>query len=351
MISSKGYAAQTSTAPLAPFSFERRDLLDNDIFIEILYCGICHSDIHQVRNEWNKSKYPLVPGHEIIGRVLEVGKNVTKYQKNDLAAVGCFVNSCHDCNACNQNLEQYCQNGWTPTYNGIDPVDNLPTYGGYSNNIIVNQSFALKINNSFANSDKLANIAPLLCAGITTYSPLKYWNITSGNKVGVIGLGGLGHMAIKLASSFGADVTLFTTSDHKKTDALKFGAKNVVISTDRMQLEGYQDYFDLILNTVSAPIDYNIYLNLLRQDGTMVLLGIPEKPCAVSASSLIHKRRNLSGSLVGGIAETQEMLDYCINNNIYSEVEIIAVNEINSAYERMLKSDVKYRFVIDMSTL
>lgn len=351
MTTSKGYAAQTSTTPLAPFSFERRDLLDNDIFIEILYCGICHSDIHQVRNEWDKSIYPMVPGHEIVGKVIEVGKNVTAYQKGDLAAVGCFVNSCHDCGACNKNLEQYCQNGWTPTYNGINPVDNLPTYGGYSNNIVVDQSFALKINNELANSEKLASIAPLLCAGITTYSPLKHWNITSGSKVGVIGLGGLGHMAIKLANSFGADVTLFTTSEHKKEDALKLGAKNVVLSKDSKQLDDYQDYFDLILNTVSAPINYNTYLNLLVQDGTMVLLGIPETPCEVSAGSLIHKRRNLSGSLVGGVKETQEMLDYCINNNIYSEVEVIAANQINTAYERMLKSDVKYRFVIDMSTL
>lgn len=346
MIKAKGFAAPAANVPLAPFSFERRELRDNDVHIEIQYCGVCHSDVHQVRDEWGRGMFPMVPGHEIVGKVIAVGSKVKKFKAGDLAGVGCMVDACLDCRSCNEGLEQFCENGFVGTYNGKNK-DGSPTYGGYSNSIVVREEFCLSIPPNL----NLAATAPLLCAGITTYSPLRHWKVTKGQKVGVVGLGGLGHMAVKLANAMGAHVSVFTTSPSKIEDAQRLGAHEVIISKDVEQMKLHANTFDFILDTVSAPHDYNLYLSLLHRDGNMVLVGLPDKPPTLQAAALIMGRRKLGGSLIGGIAETQEMLDFCGKHNIVSDIEMIPIQNINTAYERMIKSDVKYRFVIDMKSL
>lgn len=347
MIESKGYAAQSATSPLDTFNFERREVGANDVLIEILYCGVCHSDLHVARNEWNGTIYPIVPGHEIVGRVVKTGSNVSKFKEGDLAGVGCLVDSCRTCPSCQEGLEQYCEKGSVGTYNTLVKGASTPTYGGYSNNIVVDEKYTLKV------SDKLPleKVAPLLCAGVTTYSPLRHWKIGKGHKVGVMGLGGLGHMAVKFAVSFGAEVTMLSTSPSKEADAKALGAHHFALTSNAEVMAGLANQFDFIVNTVSAPLDLNIYTRLLKRDGTMVLLGVPPTPSQIAAFSLIGKRKRIAGSVIGGIPETQEMLDYCAEHNITSEVEVIDIKDINTAYERMLKSDVKYRFVIDMGTL
>lgn len=342
----KGYAAPEAGAPLAPWSFERREPGPKDVQIEILFCGVCHSDLHQVRNEWGGAVFPLVPGHEIVGRVTKVGNQVSKFKEGDLAGVGCLVDSCRTCSSCQEGLEQYCENGNVGTYSSKGK-DGQITYGGYSNQIVVDEDFTLKISEKL----DLARVAPLLCAGITTYSPLKHWGISKGHKVAVLGLGGLGHMAVKIAASMGAEVTVLSTSPEKEQDARDLGAHKFVLTKDAAQVGQVGNYFDFIINTVSAPIDFNMYLALLHRDGTMICVGAPPEPTPVNSFSLIGKRRRIAGSLIGGLPETQEMLDYCAEHNIMSDIEIIPISEINTAYERMLKGDVKYRFVIDMSTL
>jgi uncharacterized zinc-type alcohol dehydrogenase-like protein len=346
MVPTKGYAAHGAHEPLKPFSFDRRDPQPRDVQIEILFCGVCHSDLHIARNEWGSTTYPCVPGHEIVGRVVKVGREVRKFKEGDLAAVGCLVDSDRVCENCRAGLEQFCD-GVTFTYNSKDPHTGGVTYGGYSKSIVVDQDFVLRL------SDKLdaAAAAPLLCAGITTYSPLRKWKVGAGQKVGVVGLGGLGHMALKFANAFGADVTLFTTSAGKLADAKRLGANEVVISKDEAAMEKQQKRFDFIIDTVSAPHDLNAYLTLLKRDGTLVLVGIPPEAVPVNTSLLVFRRRQMAGSLIGGIAETQEMLDFCADHGIACEIEMIPINKINEAYERMLKSDVKYRFVIDMASL
>ncbi len=343
----KGYAAQSATSALAPFSFARREPLPGDVQIDILYCGVCHSDLHTVRNEWKNSVYPVVPGHEIIGRVTAVGDEVTRFKPGDLAGVGCIVDSDRTCPNCRAGLEQLCDSGFTGTYNSPDKHLGGMTLGGYSKTIVVDQDFVLDIREKH----NLAGVAPLLCAGITTYSPLRHWKVGKGQKVGIVGLGGLGHMGVKLAAAMGAHVVLFTTSPGKKEDARRLGAHEVVISKNQNEMGKHANSFDFILDTVSAEHDLNSYLALVKADGTMVLVGAPENPPVVEPFSLIVKRRQLAGSLIGGIAETQEMLDFCAERGITSDVEIISMDKINEAYERMLRSDVKYRFVIDMATL
>ena len=340
------YAAQNAGSQLAPFNIERREPGPNDVQIEILYCGICHSDIHQVRDEWGGAIFPMVPGHEIVGRITAVGEAVTNFTIGELAGVGCFVDSCRVCPSCLANEEQYCDTGMVGTYNGRDKEGN-PTYGGYSTRIVVDEKYTLHV------SEKLPveGIAPLLCAGITTYSPLKHWKIGKGHKVAVVGLGGLGHMAVKFAASFGATVTVLSTSKSKEQDALNLGAHHFAITSHPDTMKKLRGTFDFILSTISAQHDYNEYLNLLSLNGTMVVVGVPPQPSTVHAFSLIGKRRSLAGSMIGGIKETQEMLDYCAEHNIVSDVEVIKVSEINVAYERMLKGDVRYRFVIDIASL
>ncbi len=347
MIETKAYAAEAATSPLGPFRFERRNPGPHDVQIEILYCGVCHSDIHQVRNEWGGSTYPMVPGHEIVGRVTKTGAHVTKFKTGDLAGVGCFVDSCRTCPNCQSGLEQYCDNGMVGTYNGREKITNLPTYGGYSNHIVVDEQYTLKV------SDKLSleGVAPLLCAGITTYSPLRHVGVGKGHRVGVLGLGGLGHMAVKFAASFGAEVTMLSSSPSKEADAKKLGAHHFALTSDPATMKNLQNHFDFILNTVSAQHDYSTYLNLLRTNGTMIVVGVPPTPSQVPAFNLIAKRRSIIGSLIGGIKETQEMLDYCAEHSIVSDVEVIKIQEINEAYERMIKGDVRYRFVIDIASL
>ncbi|WP_417659807.1 NAD(P)-dependent alcohol dehydrogenase [Pseudidiomarina sp.] len=343
-----GFAAQAADQALEYFEFERRDPTADDVEIEIAYCGVCHSDLHQARNEWGGTVFPCVPGHEIVGKVTRVGNKVSKYKVGDTVGVGCMVDSCRTCANCEDGYEQYCDNGFVGTYNGEDKHMGGVTFGGYSNRITVAQDFVLKV------SDKLdlAGVAPLLCAGITTYSPLRHWGVTKGHKVGVVGLGGLGHMAVKIAKAMGAEVVLFTTSPNKVDDAKRLGADHVVISKDEEQMKAWRNSLDFILNTVAAPHDLDAYLTLLRLDGTMTLVGVPaESHPSPAVFNLIAKRRSLAGSLIGGIAETQEMLDFCAEHGITSDIEMIAMDEINEAYERMLKSDVKYRFVIDMATL
>jgi len=343
-----GYAAHSSTSPLQPFSFERRSPGPKDVQIEILYCGVCHSDLHTARNEWTNTTYPVVPGHEITGRVTKVGAQVRKFKEGDLAAVGCMVDSDRTCAACKAGLEQYCEGPATFTYSSEDKHLGGMTYGGYySETIVVDEAFVLR---PPANLD-LAATAPLLCAGITTYSPLRHWNVQKGQRVGIVGLGGLGHMGLKFANAFGAHVALFTTSTSKTEDAKRLGAHEVVLSKDPAQMAKHANSFDFILDAVSAEHDINAYLNLLKRDGTLVLVGAPEKPLPLSAFSIIPSRRQLSGSMIGGIAETQEMLDFCGQHGITSDIEIIPIQKINEAYERMLRSDVKYRFVIDMASL
>jgi alcohol dehydrogenase (NADP+) len=342
-----GYAGTSPISRLAPLNFERREPKATDVAIEILFCGVCHSDLHTVRNEWGGCTYPCIPGHEIVGRVTKVGSGVTKFKVGDLAAVGCMVDSCHDCAACKEDLEQFCQNGATFTYNSPDKHTHGVTYGGYSDSIVVDESFTLKVPGNL----DLAATAPLLCAGITTYSPIKRWGIKPGDKVGVVGLGGLGHMALKFAHAFGAKVVLFTTSPGKTEDAKRLGADEVIISKNIDEMNAHAGTFDFIIDAVSADHDINIYLNLLKRDGTLTLVGAPEKPLPVSSFGLIFGRKILTGSLIGGIAETQEMLDFCSEHNIVSEIEMIDIQDINEAYDRLLKSDVKYRFVIDMKSL
>jgi alcohol dehydrogenase (NADP+) len=349
VLSSKGYAAQSATSPLAPFAFERRDPGPADVQIDIVYCGVCHSDLHTARGEWPGTRYPCVPGHEIVGRVARVGGQVSKFRAGDLVGVGCLVDSCRRCASCAEGLEQYCENGFTGTYNGPEQGTGNNTYGGYSNRIVVDEKFVLKIRHP---EEQLAAVAPLLCAGITTYSPLRKWEVGPGQTVGVIGLGGLGHMGVKLARALGANVVLFTTSPNKAADALRLGAHEVVISTDRKAMAEQRNRFDFILDTVAAPHDLDAFLGMLKRDGSLVLVGAPASPHpSPGVFNLIFKRRSLAGSLIGGIAETQEMLDFCAERGIVSDIETIPIASINDAYERMLKSDVKYRFVIDMATL
>jgi len=347
MIASIGYATRGPKAPLALFTFERREPREHDVMIEILYCGVCHSDIHQVRDEWGGAIYPMVPGHEIVGRVTRVGSQVTKFKVGDLAGVGCLVDSCRRCHSCKDGLEQFCENGWVGTYNSVEKDGKTPTYGGYSNNIVVDESFTLRISPRM----ELSRVAPLLCAGITTYSPLRHWNVTEGQKVGIVGLGGLGHMGVKFVRSFGAHVVVFTTSPKKKDDAMRLGAHEVVVSRRDEEMKTHLDSFDFILDTVSAPHDLNAYLALLKRDGSMVLVGLPEEAPELQASNLVFKRRQIAGSLIGGLPETQEMLDYCAEHGIVADIELIPIQNINEAYERMLRSDVKYRFVINMASL
>jgi alcohol dehydrogenase (NADP+) len=345
----KAYSAASATSPLASTKINRRDPTDRDVQMEILFCGICHTDVHQVRNEWSNvvpTVYPIVPGHEIVGRVTKVGSAVTKYKPGDLAAVGCLVDSDHDCPQCQAGQEQFCPNG-VFTFNSLDKHLGGVTYGGYSESIVVDERFVLRVPSNL----NPAGAAPLLCAGITTYSPMRRWNAGKGKKVGVVGLGGLGHMGVKFAHAFGAQVVVFTTSPGKKDDALRLGADEVVISRDANAMQKHAGSFDFILDAVSAQHDINAYLNLLRPDGTVTLVGAPEKHLEVSAFSLLMGRRNLSGSIIGGIAETQEMLDFCGQHNITADVEVIPMQKVNEAYERLLKADVKYRFSIDMASL
>lgn len=346
MIPVNAYAAQNESSALTPFNFERREVGVHDVQIEILYCGVCHSDIHQARNEWGGSIFPMVPGHEIVGRITKIGEAVTNFKIGELAGVGCFVDSCRTCPSCLAHEEQYCDSTLVATYNARDKEGN-PTYGGYSTQIVVDQKYTLHV------SDKLPieGVAPLLCAGITTYSPLRHWNIGKGHKVAIVGLGGLGHMGVKFAAAFGADVTVLSTSKSKEQDALALGAHHFEVTTNPETLTKLQGKFDFILSTISAQHDYNQYLNLLTLNGTMVVVGVPSQPSAVHAFSLIGKRRSLAGSLIGGIKETQEMLDYCAEHTIVSDVEVIKADYINEAYERMLKADVRYRFVIDIASL
>jgi uncharacterized zinc-type alcohol dehydrogenase-like protein len=347
MIPTNAYAAQNATSPLGPFNFERREVGTQDVQIEILYCGVCHSDIHQVRNEWGGSIYPMVPGHEIVGKVTKVGKDVKSFKAGDLAGIGCFVDSCRECENCKQSLQQYCERGMVGTYNSKEKGTGLPTYGGYSTQIVVDEQYTLKVSEKLP----LQGVAPLLCAGITTYSPLRYVGVRKGHKVAVLGLGGLGHMAVKFAVAFGAEVTMLSSSPSKKADAQKLGAQHFVLTSDENAMKEARNSFDFILNTVSAPHDYNTYLSLLRTNGTMIVVGVPPTPAEVPAFNLIAKRRSIIGSLIGGIKETQEMLDFCAEHNIVSDVEVIDIKQINESYERMLKGDVRYRFVIDIASL
>lgn len=342
-----GYAAQSAQSPLAPFSFQRREPGPLDVAIEILYCGVCHSDLHTARNEWKNTTYPALPGHEIVGRVTAVGGQVKRFKKGDLAAVGCMVDSCRTCSACKKGLEQYCEVELIGTYNAPDKHLGGMTYGGYSDHIVVNEYFVLHVPEKL----DLKAVAPLLCAGITTYSPLRNWKVGKGQKIGVVGLGGLGHMGVKLAHAMGAHVVLFTTSPGKQEDARRLGADEVVISRNTGEMAKHANSFDLILDTVSAQHDVNAYLAQLKLDATLVMVGGVPDPLPIHSFSVIFKRRQFAGSLIGGIPETQEMLDFCSQNNIVSDVEVIPIQKINEAYQRMLRSDVKYRFVIDMASL
>ena len=342
-----GYAANSVRSPLAPFSFERREPGPRDIQIEILFCGVCHSDLHTARNEWTNTTYPCVPGHEIVGRVTAVGSQVKTFKPGELAAVGCMVDSCRTCASCRDGLEQFCEVGFVGTYNGQDKHLGGVTYGGYSDKIVVDEHFVLHVP---PNLDPAA-VAPLLCAGITTYSPLRHWKVGKGQRVGVVGLGGLGHMGLKLAHAMGAEVVLFTTSPNKKEDAQRLGANEVVVSKNQNEMDRQLNRFDFILDTVSAAHNVDAYLQLLKRDGTLCMVGGSPEPLSVQVFSLIIKRRQFAGSLIGGIAETQEMLDFCSKHNIASDIEMIPIQQINQAYDRMLKSDVKYRFVIDMASL
>lgn len=343
-----GYAAQSAKDALAPHRFDRRHPRANDVVIEILYCGVCHSDLHQARNDWGNSIYPMVPGHEIIGRVASVGLNVTRFKPGDHVGVGCMVDSCQHCAACEQGLEQYCEEIPTYTYNGVDRHDHMPTFGGYSEKIVVSDKFVLKIPDGL----DFKGAAPLLCAGITTWSPLRHWQVGKGSNVAVIGLGGLGHMALKLAKAMGANVTLFTRSRGKEQDARRLGANNIVLSTDERQMAAVNGKFDLIIDTVPYVHDLNPYLPSLSLNGTLVLVGfLGGLEPVLNTVPLIMGRKSVAGSVIGGIAETQEMLDFCGKHGITSDIEVIKIQDINKAYERMLRSDVKYRFVIDMASL
>ena len=348
MISTAGYAAPSADAPFGPLTIERRDTGARDVRIDILFCGVCHSDLHTARSEWPGTVYPCIPGHEIVGRVTEAGADVTHFKVGQIVGVGCMVDSCQHCASCAEGLEQYCESGMTGTYNSPDKHTSGVTYGGYSKTIVVDEKFVLRI------SDKLdpAAAAPLLCAGITTWSPLRHWKVGKGHRVGVVGLGGLGHMGLKLAHALGAHVVLFTTSESKRADALRLGADEVVLSNDADAMAAQANSLDFILNTVAAPHNLDAFLVLLKRDGVMTLVGAPSEPHpSPGVFNLIMKRRSLAGSLIGGIAETQEMLDFCAEHGIVSDIEVIPIQQIDAAYERMLKSDVKYRFVIDMNSL
>jgi uncharacterized zinc-type alcohol dehydrogenase-like protein len=347
MTKTNGYGTPSSTAPLGPFSLNRRDLLPKDVQLDILYCGVCHSDLHTARNEWGNTVYPCVPGHEIIGRVVAAGAQAKRFKPGDIAAVGCLVDSCRTCASCRSGLEQYCEKGFIGTYNSEDKHLGGVTMGGYSKTIVVDEHFVLNV----PDQRNLAAVAPLLCAGITTYSPLKHWKVSKGQKAGIVGLGGLGHMGLKLAHAFGAHTALFTTSPGKAQDAKRLGADEVIVSKDANEMAKHVNSFDFILDTVSAQHDVNAYLNMLKRDGTLVLVGAPDQPLPVAAFSVIPLRRQFAGSLIGGIPETQEMLDFCAQHGIVSDIEMIPIQKINEAYERILRSDVKYRFVIDMSSL
>ncbi len=347
---SKAYAAQSATSPLGPATLQRREPRPQDVQIEILFCGVCHSDLHTVRDEWKAfmpTVYPCTPGHEIVGRVAKAGSAVKKFKEGDIVAVGCMVDSCRTCASCREGLEQYCEAGATFTYNSEDKHLGGVTYGGYSESIVVDEAFVLRVPKGL----DLAGAAPLLCAGITTYSPLRHWNVRKGQKVGIVGLGGLGHMGVKFARAFGAHVVLFTTSPNKAGDALRLGAHEVVVSKNDAEMLKHAASFDFILDTVSAEHNLNAYLELLKRDGTLTMVGAPEKPLPVGVFSLIFKRRRFAGSGIGGIKETQEMLDFCAEHGITADIELIGIQQINQAYERLLKSDVKYRFVIDMASL
>ena len=342
----KAYSATAATAPLAATTIPRREPTDRDVQIEIMFCGVCHSDLHFARNEWGFTQYPAVPGHEIVGRVTKVGPKVTKFKPGDIAGVGCLVDADLSCPMCRKGLEQFSPT-MVMTYGSMDKHLNLPTYGGYSEGIVVDEHFVLRVPQNL----NLAAVAPLLCAGITTYSPLRHWKVGPGKKVGIVGLGGLGHMGVKFARAFGAHVVVFTTSPSKRDDALRLGAHEVVVSSNPADMAKHAGTFDFILDCVSAQHDLNVYLGQLAPDGNLTLVGAPDKPLPVSSFSLIMGRKSLSGSLIGGLAETQEMLDFCGQHNITSDIEMIRMDQINEAYERMLKSDVKYRFVIDLASL
>ncbi|OGV28056.1 MAG: hydroxyacid dehydrogenase [Legionellales bacterium RIFCSPHIGHO2_12_FULL_37_14] len=347
MLNVQGYAALKAKSALVPFKFTRREPQEHDVLIDIHYCGICHSDIHQVRAEWGDAYFPMVPGHEIVGEVVKIGSSVTKYKVGDKVGVGCFVDSCRNCASCHEGLESYCERGMILTYNCREKDGETLSQGGYSTKIVVNEDYVLRIPANLP----LNATAPLLCAGITLYSPLRHWQAGPNKKVAVIGLGGIGHMGVKLAAAMGADVTVLSHSASKKTDSLRFGAQHFYVTKDQETFTKLARSFDLILCTASANINWNDYISLLKRDGTMVLLGLPENPTPVSAGVLIGARRSLAGSLIGGIKETQEMLDFCGQHNISADIELIPINKVNEAYERVIKSDVRYRFVIDIKTL
>ncbi len=346
MTTTSAYAALTAKAPLTPFAIERRAPRAHEVAIDILYCGVCHSDIHQARDEWGGGIFPMVPGHEIVGRVVALGSDATKFKVGDAVGVGCFVDSCRDCAQCRAGEEQYCERGMTATYNARDK-DGVPTHGGYSTRVVVDQDYVLRIPQGIP----LDRAAPLLCAGITTYSPMRHFGVKAGDRIAVIGLGGLGHMAVKFGRALGANVTVLSTSESKRADALGLGAHDFAVTRNTETFKQLAGNFDFIVDTVSAPHDYNAYLALLKVDGCMILLGVPDQASAVAAGALIMKRRKLAGSLIGGIAETQEMLDFCAEHGLASDIELIRMEQINDAYERILRSDVRYRFVIDIASL
>jgi alcohol dehydrogenase (NADP+) len=347
MITARSYAAQNAVAPLGPWHFERRDPGPHDVLIDILFCGVCHSDIHQARGEWGNSIYPMVPGHEIVGRVSGVGPEVKGFKAGDLAGVGTFIDSCRKCSSCLAGLEQYCEEGNSQTYNGYERDGKTPTYGGYSNRIVVDEKYTLHISQRLS----LPGVAPLLCAGITTWSPLREWRLEKGQRLGVVGLGGLGHMAVKFGAAMGAEVTMLSTSPSKEKDARRLGAHQFALTTDPDVMKKYRSYFDLIIDCVSGQHDINALLALVKRDGTLVLVGAPPMPMPLAVFSIIPKRGRLAGSCTGGIRETQEMLDFCAQHDIVSDVEVIPIKDINEAYERTIKGDVRYRFVIDMASL
>lgn len=342
----KAFGTEAATAPLEELHIQRREVLPNDVQIEILYCGICHSDLHAVHNDWGRTFYPIVPGHEIVGRISKTGENVTRFKVGDLAGVGCIVDSCRECHHCNEGEEQFCENGWTVVFNSPDKKHGGITYGGFSENIVVDENYVVRVPETL----NLPYAAPILCAGITVYSPLKHWKAGAGKNIGIIGIGGLGHMAIKIAKAMGAYVTVFTTSQAKADDAKRLGADNVVLSTDTEQIKNCLKQ-DMILDTVSAKHDINTYIRLLKTDGSLVMVGLPAEPLEIGAFNVVHGRKSFSGSNIGGIAETQEVLDFCARHNITADIELINVNQVNEAFDRLEKGDVKYRFVVDMASL